>query len=553
MRRAAILAHFGRRWFRRASARSFAFLPQLGRKGLTELVIAPEDIRTADPTRADDIYAGYYVFGGRMVNGEGRTPFDIPAPTADFARELAGFGWLRHLRAAGTSLSRTNARALIGDFLQAEPRLRTGPAGEPAVVARRILSWLSQAPFVLTGADADFYSAFMRGLTRDSATLARRAGDTVGQDRLLAGIALTELALCADLGEATLRRTTAALSEELTRQIFADGGHVGRNPETLVDLLLDLLPLRHTFAARNQPAPQALLNAIDRMIPMLRLLRHGDGSLALFNGMGVTEPDHLATVLASADARGRALLNAPHAGYQRLEAADAVVVIDTGAPPPGLLSRTAHAGCLSFELSLGGQRVIVNCGAPPPGKPAQRTAARQTAAHSTLVIDDTSSCSFAADRGLERFLREAIISGPRNVTAERREQADATILDASHDGYGPTFGFRHARRLALMRDGRRLIGEDRLLASPGAPQRKPERFDIRFHIHPAVRVETAGDSASLLLFAGQDAIVFEANAPVAIEESVLFAAPTGAQPSRQIVVSGPATADATVLWSLTKR
>lgn len=528
-------------------------MPQLGRKGLTELVIAPGDIRTADPTRADDIYAGYYVFGGRMVNGEGRTPFDIPAPTADFARELAGFGWLRHLRAAGTSLSRTNARALIGDFLQAEPRLRAGPAGEPAVVARRILSWLSQAPFVLTGADADFYTAFMRGLTRDSATLARRAGDTVGQDRLLAGIALSELALCADLGEAALRRTTAALSEELTRQIFADGGHIGRNPETLVDLLLDLLPLRHTFAARNQAAPQALLNAIDRMIPMLRLLRHGDGSLALFNGMGVTEPDHLATVLASADARGRALLNAPHAGYQRLEAGDAIAVVDTGPPAPGLLSRTAHAGCLSFELSLGGQRVIVNCGAPPPGKPAQRTAARQTAAHSTLVIDDTSSCSFAEDSGLERFLKGAVLSGPRTVTAERREQADATILDASHDGYGPVFGLRHTRRLALMRDGTRLLGEDRLVAIPGTPPQNPERFDIRFHIHPAIRIEAAGDPASLLLLAGPDVIVFEASAPFSIEESVLFAAPTGAQATRQIVVSGAAIPDAAVVWSFTKR
>lgn len=526
-------------------------MSRIGR--LAELVIAPGDIRTADPTRADDIYAGYYVFGGRMVNSEGRPPFSIAPPNPDFARELAGFSWLRHLRAAGATLPRTNARALISDFLSAEPRLRAGPAGEPAVVARRILSWLSQAPFVLTGADADFYTAFMRGLTRDAATLARRAGDTIGQDRLLAGIAMTELALCADLGEAILKRTTAMLSEELGRQIFADGGHIGRNPETLVELLLDLLPLRHTFAARNQPAPQALLNAIDRMIPMVRLLRHGDGSLALFNGMGLTEPDHLATVLAYADARGRALLNAPHAGYQRLEAADTVIVVDAGGPPPSSLSQAAHAGCLSFELSVGVHRVVVNCGAPPPGKSALREAARQTAAHSTLTIDDASSCRFAASSGFERLLTGTILSGPRNVTAERREQADATILDASHDGYGPVFGLRHQRRLVLTRDGRRLFGEDRLEALPGAAQRKPERFDLRFHLHPDIRVEPTEGTNSLRLFAGPDEIVFEANAPVSVEESVLFAAATGVRPSRQIVLSGGATDGVNVVWSFSRQ
>ena len=58
------------------------------------------------------------------------------------------------------------------------------------------------------------------------------------------------------------------------------------------------------FAARNLPPPAALNNAIDRMMPMLRFFRHGDGNFALFNGMGPTPVDLLATVLAYDDARG---------------------------------------------------------------------------------------------------------------------------------------------------------------------------------------------------------------------------------------------------------
>ena len=47
---------------------------------------------------------------------------------------------------------------------------------------------------------------------------------------------------------------TRRLVDELERQILPDGGHISRNPGALIELLLDLLPLRQAFAARNVPA-----------------------------------------------------------------------------------------------------------------------------------------------------------------------------------------------------------------------------------------------------------------------------------------------------------
>ena len=38
--------------------------------------------------------------------------------------------------------------------------------------------------------------------------------------------------------------------------------------------------------------------------------------------------------------------------------------METGQPPPFAMSQEAHAGCLSFELSSGLQRIVVNCGLP---------------------------------------------------------------------------------------------------------------------------------------------------------------------------------------------
>ncbi len=189
-------------------------------------------------------------------------------------------------------------------------------------------------------------------------------------------------------------------------------------------MLPDLLPLRQAYAARGLQAPAQLLNAIDRMMPMLRLFRHGDGTLALFNGMGVTPPELLATILAYDDVRAQPLTSARHSGYQRLQAADAIALIDAGRPPPAnFFQSRAHAGCSSFEFSAGAQRLVINCGAPDANRAAAREAARMTAAHSTLVIDDTSSCRFASHAGWRKWLGDQIVAGPDKVDVERHRRA----------------------------------------------------------------------------------------------------------------------------------
>ena len=67
----------------------------------------------------------------------------------------------------------------------------------PDVVARRIISWLWQAPLVLDEADVRFYRRFLRNLTRQVRYLRRAAHPTRdGVPRLQAIIALTYAALC---------------------------------------------------------------------------------------------------------------------------------------------------------------------------------------------------------------------------------------------------------------------------------------------------------------------------------------------------------------------
>src|SRR5262245_27253259 len=81
------------------------------------LVIAPQELRTADPTRASEIYAGRFSFAGKIVICEGRSPFEIVPPSDEWAAALLGFAWLRHLRAAESGITRANARALVDEWI----------------------------------------------------------------------------------------------------------------------------------------------------------------------------------------------------------------------------------------------------------------------------------------------------------------------------------------------------------------------------------------------------------------------------------------------------
>jgi uncharacterized heparinase superfamily protein len=405
---------------------------------------------------------------------------------------------------------------------------------------------------ILDGADRGFYQRFMKGLGRTQVFLERKvAGGIAGEPRLLAAIALAEFGLCTDSGRHLIRKDARLLTEELERQIHPDGGHVSRNPERLLDLLPDLLPLRQAYSARGLQPPPQLLNAIDRMMPMLRLFRHGDGALALFNGMGVTPPELIATILAYDDVRARPLTNARHSGYQRLEGGDAVVLIDTGRPPPQIYSGRAHAGCSSFEFSIGAQRLVINCGAPDPNRAVALEACRTTAAHSTLVVDDTASWRFASHKGLRKWFADRFVSGPYKVDAERCEESSGTTVVLAHNGYEAQFGLIHERRITLFNDGRRLDGNDVLRASEQGSKVDARPFALRFHIHPSVRLKRVreGRSALCVLPNGNRWLFETSTGQAEIEDSIFFAAPDGPRGCTQIAVHGETGREAVVEWS----
>ncbi|WP_106754532.1 heparinase II/III family protein [Pannonibacter carbonis] len=514
----------------------------------TRLLIAPQDLRTADQTNAMDIYGGRFLFGGQVVEARGRSPFELKGEDPGWQRDLHSFGWLRDLRAAESRVARQNARALVDDWIKHCGRWHEIGWEQP-VVARRVLSWLAQSPLVLEEGDAEFYRRFLRSLGRQVRFLRHTLNETPdGVPRLQAVLAVAAASVSMAGQGRFVRQSLRRLEYELQRQILPDGGHVSRNPGAILEILTDLLPIRQAFVTQGLETPPAMMQAVDRMMPMVRFFRHADGAFAHFNGMGSTPNDLVATILAYDDARGAPPGNAPHAGYQRLAGGETVVLMDTGLPPPVHLSEAAHAGCLSLEMSSGRNRIVVNCGVSGRADDGWRQVARSTAAHSTAGFEDTSSCRFLTDKPFGRWLGAPVISGPTSVPVERMEDAMGTRVTASHNGYAARFHVLHERDIRLASDGSVLDGLD-LFSTSGALS-EHDHYTVRFHLHPLVKAELLrGGSGVALVCADGETWEFDASGgELALEESVYLSDVHGHRRTQQLVIYGRISQASQVAW-----
>ncbi|WP_182087237.1 heparinase II/III family protein [Aureimonas sp. ME7] len=504
-----------------------------------QLPAAPlSDLRLGDASVARGFYVGHVWLGGYLVELNGRSPFSLRDEARPWRAELHAFGWLRHFTRAGDALSAEHVRALVGDWLRLKRRQRTGLAYEHEVAARRVISWIAHAPTILSGADAAFVDRFARGLSAEVRQLRRMAPSAPnGTPRLRLRMALCAAALAEPRPGAALKLQAKLLGEELDRQIHPDGGHLSRNPAAVSSILADLVPLCQLFAERGQAVPRPVFGAVDRMLPALRFFRHGDGALALFNGAGV--PDHhlAAALLRHDETLGEPISQMRQSGYHRLAAGLTVVLADTGAPPAPDVSSDAHAGTLAFEFSAGGRRFVVNCGAPVKLDAGWRRLSRTTAAHSTLTLNDQSSSRFSRSEAVDRFLGGPLLPGPTRVPVNREETREGQLLTAAHDGYRQAFGFVHERQLFVSRDGRRIEGVDRLFQAAGRCHRMASEEPmgtLRFHLHPDVRVEEAGEG--LRLVHGEEIWWFFSDGEAQLEESIFFADAAGPRRTQQIVL-----------------
>lgn len=502
------------------------------------------------PRRLDDADAllhGKFRFNGEMVEVKEGSIFDKPPPSQAWAESLHSFAWLPPLSAAGGEAARTLATNLITQWLKRNAKY-SEPESSAHVVAQRLIHIFAHGRLVLSNSDMLWRSKVFVSLREQSRLLARIAGEAPeGMPRFETAAALALSGAClAD--PKRIEAGLALLQSEIPLQILPDGGHVTRSPEDLVHTYRLITMVTDALTATSQEIPGDLRGAHDRIAPMIRFFRHGDGALALFNGGRECDARMIAGLLARDEVRGQPFAFAPHSGYQRIASGRTILVMDCGTPPPGAYSMEAHTSCLAFEFSASTHRIVVNCGAAADIRRATwDTALRATAAHSTLTLADTSTGSILQAGIARDFLGPRLIGGVSAVETRRVETPGGWMIEAAHDGYVPAFGIRHERQVTLAPQGLSLTGSDRLV--PAAKQ-KPGGlpFAIRFHVHPEVRVSLSQGGDVILKLPNGEGWRFRATAPVTVEESVYLGSDTLRRTEQLVLTGSVGDAPVDIAW-----
>ncbi len=511
---------------RSADNRIQAWRSALGGK-VTAITTQPEPRAIGTVARARQLQSGNFLFNGELVEAPRSSIWDIEQPSDAFTFALHGFEWLDDLAAAGDPAARTLAQDWLWQWIDRYGAAR-GPGWYPDLAGRRLIRWISHAPFVLKGRESRVSHKFFKSLGRQTNYLAHAWPDAAqGLPRVEALTGLLYAALSLEGAEGLLKGARRGLAKSC-EALGEDGAVRSRNPEELLKLFTLLVWADHAQRDAGQPTDAAQQNAIALIAPTLRGLQLGDGALARFNGGGRGGEGQLDQALADSGnrsaTRGKTMM-----GYTRLSAGRTTVIMDAAPPPEGDAGLRAHAGTLAFEMSAGRRPVIVNQGAGDAFGADWRHHARETHAHSTVEVAGASMARFVPMRVFGRPDTEALVDGPKQVALERAVDASGHWALASHDGYTASHGLFHERRLFMTPDGAELRGEDTLSAQSSRGQARFARMResgvvtwcARFHLHPEVEasLDLGGDAVSLSLRSGEVWIFRQSGGDLALEPS----------------------------------
>ena len=163
--------------------------------------------------------------------------------------------------------------------------------------------------------------------------------------------------------------------------------------------------------------------------------------------------------------------------------------MDIGPSPEKKFSKDYQFGALSFEIISNNKKLICNSGYFQKTKHKLNDISKSSANHSTLIIDNRSSCKINKSKmEVENSLK--ILS--KNFVIKK----NYWNISASHDGYNKQYGVIHERQIEFFPENNKFVGQDKLIIKK---KLKSSNFEIRFHLEPGAKIMKTQDGKSILI------------------------------------------------------
>ena len=358
------------------------------------------------------------------------------------------------------------------------------------LIAKRIISWLSNHNLSYDGSDQDYKSDFNKIILKQTNHLVNVVNKSKTlDDKLICCASIILVGLCYQEEKKYLSFGISLLKKITKLSLENSGFPKSRNIKQLIFYLKYFILIREWFKESQISVPEHVDETIYLLGQGYAFIWQNTGSDFLFNGNNLSNNNDFDNYLKKL---GYKFKNNDQelGGYTILKNKKTCLIIDSGPSPEYEFSKDYQSGALSFEIVSNGKKLISNCGYYKKNIRLNRLS-KSSAAQSTLIIDDSSSCKFIKiDKSL--MLKKSIKILKKKIAFEK----DYWKVNFSHDGYLKNFNSIHERQIEFYPNMMTFIGIDKIIKKKINHNYK---FDIRFHIEPNVKLMKTQDNKTILI------------------------------------------------------
>ena len=420
------------------------------------------------------------------------------------------------------------------------------------VVTMRLIYWISSYEIIFKNSDLIFRSKVINNIVKQTKHLFKNISlVSSGVDKIRSLAALILVGNSFEQYEEYTQYGLKNLEDELGNFINKDGFVKSKNPEDLFWTLYFLVLIKEWLILSRKQTPAFINIYINSLGICFKFLRFSNGDLPLFNGANHINTEKFYEFLESRGYEFEGMENI-FCGYAKIKSKKIELFMDANNPSSMLHSRNYQAGPLSFELASSGIKFICNSGSGKNLGEELSYLSSSTAAHSTVTINDTSSCIFQKNALIRKYFGNSLIEKHNIIKKEFKNDKEFIQCIVAHDGYEKRFKILHERQITLFKLKNHIEGIDSLKCKD--LENKNLTFSVRFHIHPDIRItKTMGNDILLSSNEGEGWIFRSPQIPTKIEKNLYFGNPDNIRESSFILLEGNIENENTnIIWHLEK-
>ena len=420
------------------------------------------------------------------------------------------------------------------------------------VVTMRLIYWISSYEIIFKNSDLIFRSKVINNIVKQTKHLFKNISlVSSGVDKIKSLAALILVGNSFEQYEEYTPYGLKNLEDELGNFVNKDGFVKSKNPEDLFWALYFLVLIKEWLMLSRKQTPAFINIYINSLGICFKFLRFSNGDLPLFNGANHINTEKFYDFLESRSYKFESMENI-FCGYAKIKSKKIELFIDANNPSSMLHSRNYQAGPLSFELASSGIKFICNSGSGKNLGEELSYLSSSTAAHSTVTINDTSSCIFQKNVLIRKYFGNSLIEKHNIFKQEFKNDKEFIQCIVGHDGYEKRFKILHERQITLFKSKNHIEGIDSLKCKN--LENKNLTFSVRFHIHPDIRItKTMGNDILLSSNEGEGWIFRSPQIPTKIEKNLYFGNSDNIKESSFILLEGNIENENTnIIWHLEK-